>query len=119
MLIKDKTIASNRVHSLTMKVAHAEKREVQHVSKIRSVVSKSRVVNENQLRRATKRLFKINKKEYSAEFIKLTTEMSNTGQNSIQATVKCTKAVFEFLTGEVPEHWVAPSTLSRDCRLKI
>jgi hypothetical protein len=35
------------------------------------------------------------------------------GHTSIQTTVDCTKAVFEFLTGYTPTNWVHPSTLAR------
>ncbi|CAB4406048.1 unnamed protein product [Rhizophagus irregularis] len=60
-----------------------------------------------------KSLFKEGKKEYTAEFIKLAIKISNMGHISIQTTVDCTKAVFEFLTGYTLTNWVHPSTLAR------
>ena len=60
-----------------------------------------------------KRIFKTNKKEYTPQFVKLATEISNKGNNSVSSTVESTKAVFEFLTGKTSTKWISPSTLTK------
>ncbi|CAG8783542.1 10829_t:CDS:2 [Dentiscutata erythropus] len=60
-------------------------------------------IKPTQFRNAVSKLFKVNNKEYSAEFVKLATDISTIGHTSIRATVECTKAVFQLLTGESPQ----------------
>ncbi|PKY45847.1 hypothetical protein RhiirA4_460525 [Rhizophagus irregularis] len=76
-------------------------------------IQRTKKIQPNQFRCAAKSLFKEGKKEYTAEFIKLAIKISNMGHISIQTTVDCTKAVFEFLTGYTLTNWVHPSTLAR------
>ncbi|CAG8758966.1 33246_t:CDS:2, partial [Racocetra persica] len=41
------------------------------------------------------------------------TDISNTGQTSIHATIESTKVFYQFLTGESPQYWITSSTLAR------
>ncbi|CAG8481621.1 12237_t:CDS:2 [Cetraspora pellucida] len=58
------------------------------------------------------KLFKSNNKEYNVKFVKLATDISNIGHTTIHATVECTKAMYQFLTREMPQHWITSATLS-------
>ncbi|CAG8721325.1 4726_t:CDS:1, partial [Gigaspora margarita] len=59
------------------------------------------------------KLFKLNNKEYSTEFVKLVTDISTIECTSICTKVECTKAIFQFLTRESSQQWIALSTLAR------
>ncbi|CAI2182874.1 11890_t:CDS:2 [Funneliformis geosporum] len=56
--------------------------------------------------------FKLNKKEYTPQFVKLATEISNIDHNSINLTIESTKAIYGFLTGETSTKWISASTLA-------
>ncbi|CAG8636796.1 8978_t:CDS:2, partial [Cetraspora pellucida] len=84
----------------------------QEVSKIRSAIHKAKKIYTAQFQHAASKLFKSNKKEYNAKFVKLATDISNIGQTSIYTTVECTKAIYQFLTREMPQHWIKSMTLS-------
>ncbi|CAG8497842.1 12725_t:CDS:2 [Dentiscutata erythropus] len=104
---------SLRIQSLSMQVTCAKKKQKKHISKIRSAIQKAKQVQPNQFHHMAKKLFKKNKKVYTAEFVKLVTDISNMGVISIQASVDCTKAMYKFLTGDMPTHWISPSIVAK------
>src|ERR1051325_3577113 len=78
-----------------------------------SAIQKTKKSSSQQFQKTIKKTFKVNKKEYSSQFVKLATEISNMGHNSINSTVESTRAVYEFLTGEKPTVWISASTLEK------
>ncbi|CAG8821439.1 38938_t:CDS:2, partial [Gigaspora margarita] len=112
-LENNRSSLNTKVHSLSMQLVKAKQSKKKQISKIRVAIQKAKQIKPNQFRNAASKLFKINHKEYSAKFVKLATDISTIGHTSIRATVECTKAVFQFLTGESPQQWIAPSTLAR------
>ncbi|CAG8712283.1 10641_t:CDS:2 [Dentiscutata erythropus] len=58
-------------------------------------------------------MIKRNNNEYTAEFVKLATEISNIGTISLSATIECAKVIATFFTGEIPKHWLSTGTLSQ------
>ncbi|CAB5375556.1 unnamed protein product [Rhizophagus irregularis] len=112
-LKKAATKTNTQIHSLTLKVAKAKCSKTKQTSKIRAAIQNAKKVTPTNFQKTVKRIFKTNKKEYTPQFVKLVTEISNKGNNSVNSTVESTKAVFEFLTGEMPTKWISPSTLTK------
>ncbi|CAG8757121.1 546_t:CDS:1 [Racocetra persica] len=112
-LKKDKLKIYTQLRSFSKQVARTKQLKQRQVSKIHSSIRKAKKIWPAQFRCAANKLFKINKKEYNASFVKLATDISNIGQTSIYVTVKCTRAIYQFLTGEMPQHWVTSKTLAR------
>ncbi|CAG8718201.1 35555_t:CDS:2, partial [Racocetra persica] len=69
-------------------VARTKQLKQRQVLKIHSSIRKAKKIWPAQFRRAANKLFKINKKEYNASFVKLATDISNIGQTFIHATNK-------------------------------
>ncbi|CAG8699798.1 25944_t:CDS:2, partial [Racocetra persica] len=76
-------------------------------------IRKAKQIQPAQFQRVASKLFKANNKEYSAKFVKLATDISNIDQTSIYAIVEYTKAFYQFLIDEMPQHWVSTPTLLR------
>ncbi len=112
-LQKEKEIAESRVHSLKMKVVKGEGAKARYIKKIRSITRQKKRISPEQFKREAKKLIKVNKKEYTPQFVQLVTELSNTGIISVSSTVECTKKMYAFLTGEKPDKWIATGTVSR------
>ena len=77
-----------------------------------SAIQNAKKITPKQLQIANKKLFKLNKKEYDTQFVKLITDISLIGHTSITTAVECLKAFYTFLTGESPEKWISTGTLS-------
>jgi len=108
-VVKSKT----KIHSLNSKVVRNRFVKTRQISKMRSAIQKTKKSSSQQFQKTIKKAFKVIKKEYSSQFVKLATEISNTGHNSINSTVESTRAVYEFLTGEKPTVWISASTLAK------
>lgn len=76
-LNKDKANLNSRIHSLSMQVIQARNAKRKQISKICSSIQKAKQIQPNQFNRAVKKLFKAKKREYTAEFVKLATNISN------------------------------------------
>ncbi|CAG8818314.1 22869_t:CDS:1, partial [Racocetra persica] len=98
--------------SLSVQVARAKQSKKKQISKIRSSIRKASKVRPAQFQQEVNKLFKANNNEYNAKFVKLATDISTIRRTSIYATVECTKAVYQFLTSEIPQHWVMTSILA-------
>ncbi|RIB16431.1 hypothetical protein C2G38_2090900 [Gigaspora rosea] len=79
--------------------------------KIQSITHKK--ITPSQFNVAAKKIIKQNKKEYSAEFVKLTTDISNVGTVSLSAATECTNKMIAFFTGETLDKKLSTGTLSR------
>jgi hypothetical protein len=112
ILQQEKENTNYRVRSLTMKVVKGKETKARYINKIRSI-QKSRKVSSEQFKKEAEKLIKVNKKEYTPEFIQLVTELSNTGVISISSTAECTKIIQAFLTGKEPEKCISKNTISR------
>jgi fumarate reductase subunit C len=93
-----------------MKVVKGKGAKARCIEKIRSIFQKK---SSEQFKREAEKLIKVNKKEYTPEFIQLVTELSNTGVISISATAKCANKFYAFLTGKKPDKMISNSTISR------
>ncbi|CAG8447277.1 28741_t:CDS:2 [Dentiscutata erythropus] len=82
-------------------------------SKIWASIRKAAKIRPAQFKQEVNKLFRINKNKYNTKFVKLATNISTIERISIRAMVECIKAIYQFLTGEMPKHWVAASTLAR------
>ena len=102
-----------KVRSLTAKCSRDEVKQKSLVSTIRSLVSRRKSVSQKQFVKEVQKHFKKNKQEYTPDFLKLAADISNMGTISISSTIECTKALYIFLTGEIPERWISVNTLSR------
>ncbi|CAG8526291.1 3792_t:CDS:2 [Cetraspora pellucida] len=111
-LTKYKTIADTKIQSLSVRLARAKQNKQKQISKIRAAIHRAKQIQPAQFQHAVDQLFKVDNKEYNARFVKLATDISNIGQTFIHATVECTKAFYQFLTGEMPQQWITPSTLA-------
>ena len=80
-----------------MKVVKGKETKVRYIKKIRSI-QKNRKISSEQFKKEAEKLIKVNKKEYTPEFIQLVTELDNTGVISISSTAECTKIIQAFLT---------------------
>jgi hypothetical protein len=105
--------SSSQIHSLTQKVAKTKCSKTKQTSKIRAAIQNAKKIMPNKFKKTVNKMFKVNKKEYTPQFVQLATEISNKGHNSISSTIESTKAVLEFLTGETPTTWISPSTLTK------
>jgi len=112
-LRREKEIAESQVHSLKMKVIKGEGAKARYISKIRSINQKGKKISPEQFKREAEKLIRVNKREYTPQFVQLVTELSNTGIVSISSTVECTKKMYAFLTGEKPDKWLSTGTVSR------
>lgn len=112
-LQKEKEIAESQVHSLKMKVVKGEEAKVRYIKKIRSIAQQKKKISPEQFKKEAEKLIKVNKKEYTPQFVQLVTELSNTGIISVSSTVECTKKMYAFLTGEEPDKWISTGTVSR------
>ncbi|CAI2195196.1 14020_t:CDS:2, partial [Funneliformis geosporum] len=101
-----------KVKSLTAKLKYAQRFKAVHISRIRSTVRKKRNISNKDIKNTIIKKIK-NKKTYTPEFVSLATDLSNVGQMSLASTVKCTKEMVTFLTGDSPESWLSSSNLSR------
>ncbi|CAI2198265.1 5867_t:CDS:1, partial [Funneliformis geosporum] len=98
---------------LSIKVAKSKNYKSKYISKLRSTIQKAKKITPYNFQKAAKKLFKINKKEYSAQMVKLTTNISLIGGTSTSAVVEYIKAFYEFVVEEPAEHWIAKKTISR------
>ncbi|CAG8804563.1 17091_t:CDS:1 [Racocetra persica] len=105
--------SSFTTRSLSVRIARAKQFKRKQISKIRSSIRKSKKIHLIQFQQAVTKLFKFNNNEYNARFVKLATDISTIGRTSIRATVKCTKAIYQFLTGKMPKYWIIAKTLAR------
>lgn len=112
-LQREKENAESQVRSLKMKVVKGEGAKVRYIKKIRSITQKRKKMSPEQFKMETEKLIKVNKKEYTPQFVQLVTELSNTGIISISSTVELTKKMYTFLTGEEPDKWISVGTVSR------
>jgi hypothetical protein len=112
-LYKDKEITDSHVRSLTAKVAKGEEAKARYIGMIRSIIQKRKTISPEQFGKEAEKLIKTNKKEYTPQFVKLATEISNTGHNSISSTAECTKKIYTFLTGKELDESISRSTISR------
>src|SRR5437870_319498 len=87
-LQREKENAESQVHSLKMKVIKREGAKARYISKIRSLNQKGKKISPEQFKREAEKLIKLNKKEYTPQFVQLVTELSNTGTISISSTVE-------------------------------
>ncbi|CAG8734420.1 2493_t:CDS:1, partial [Cetraspora pellucida] len=92
--------------------ARAKQFKKTQISKIRASIRKATKIHPAQFQQEVNKLFRINKNEYNARFVKLATDISTIGRTSICAMLECTKAVYQFLTVEMLKHWIAASTLA-------
>jgi len=95
-LRREKEIAESQVHSLKMKVIKGEGAKARYISKIRSINQKGKKISPEQFKREAEKLIRVNKREYTPQFVQLVTELSNTGIVSISSTVECTKKMYAF-----------------------
>ena len=83
-LQKEKINTDSRVRSLTMQVIRGKGAKVKYIEKIRSIVQKKNKVSSEQLKKEAEKLIKVNKIQYTPQFVQLITELSNTGMMSIR-----------------------------------
>jgi hypothetical protein len=83
-LQNNKHFTDSRFRSLAMKVVKGEEAKARHIGMIRSIIQKRKDISPEQLGKAAEKLIKANKKEYAPQFVKLATEISNTGNNSFR-----------------------------------
>ncbi|CAG8830215.1 7311_t:CDS:2, partial [Gigaspora margarita] len=81
-------------------------------NKLRSFRMKIKITP-SQFNVAAKKIIKQNKKEYSAKFVKLATDISNVGTVSLSAATECTNKMITFFTGETLDKKLSIGTLSR------
>ncbi|CAG8810484.1 32693_t:CDS:2 [Gigaspora margarita] len=80
-------------------------------SKIQSITHKK--ITPSQFNVAAKKIIKQNKKEYSAKFVKLITDISNIRTVSLSAATECTNKMIAFFTGEILDKKLSTGTLSQ------
>ncbi|CAG8526698.1 2621_t:CDS:2, partial [Dentiscutata erythropus] len=106
------TNSNNQLKSFYMKIIKAKKAKQDYISKIRSVAQKSKKITKDQFKKAVNKMIK-NNNEYSTEFVKLATSISNIETISLSAATEYTKKIITFLIGKPPNHWISTGTLSR------
>ncbi|CAG8773428.1 18293_t:CDS:2, partial [Dentiscutata erythropus] len=99
------------LRSFRMKIVRAEETKKKKTSKIQSITHKK--ITPSQFNVAAKKIIKQNKKEYSAKFVKLATDISNVGTVSLSAATECTNKMITFFTGETLDKKLSIGTLSR------
>ena len=110
---KQKEITDLQLKSFRMKEVKAKEAKENHISKLCSSIQRAKKITPNQLQNAIKKMIKENKKQYTPEFVQLTTTISNIGSISISSTVECTRTIIQFLTGKEPDHWLSTGTISQ------
>ena len=110
---KQKEITDLQLKSFRMKEVKAKEAKENHISKLHSSIQRAKKIMPNQLQNAIKKMIKENKKQYTPEFVQLTTTISNIGSISISSTVECTRTIIQFLTGKEPDHWLSNGTISQ------
>jgi len=105
--------STTKINTLSKRLGKAQQVKNNYISKIRSAIQNAKQLTPNEFQRQSYKLFKKNKKEYRPEFMKLAIDISLVGHTSITAAANCTKSFYKFLTGEDPEKWISPKTLSQ------
>ncbi|CAG8720548.1 17132_t:CDS:2, partial [Racocetra fulgida] len=103
--------SNNELKSFRMKIVRAKEAKQKYISKIRSISQKK--ITKSQFKIAVKKMIKQNNNEYSSEFVRFATNISNIGTISLSAASECTKAMLSFLISETPDYWPSKGTLSR------
>ncbi|CAG8610161.1 7872_t:CDS:2 [Cetraspora pellucida] len=112
-LAKSLSTSNSELRSFYMKIVRAEEAKQKYISRIQSVAQKSKKITKSQFQIAAKRMIKENNHVYTAEFVKLATDISNIGTISLLATAECIKLIIAFFTGEMPDHSLSTKTLSQ------
>ncbi|CAG8632587.1 8823_t:CDS:2 [Racocetra persica] len=110
---KSLSTSNSELRSFCMKMVRAEEAKQKYISRIQSVAQKSKKITKSQFQIAAKKMIKENNHIYTAEFVKLTTDISNIGTISLSAAAECIKEMITFFTGEPPDYSLSTKTLSR------
>ncbi|CAG8634056.1 13557_t:CDS:1, partial [Cetraspora pellucida] len=96
-----------KIKSFRSQNHHFQQKTSCSLSEICFLVCKSKKISLEDFKKQIKALFKLNDRYYSSNMIWLTTKLSQVRQDSMHATIKCTKLIYEFLTGEAPISWLS------------
>ncbi|CAG8585532.1 17980_t:CDS:2 [Cetraspora pellucida] len=83
-----------------IKLRYSKRSKSKYISKVRSSNRKKRKISDKTIKKAIVKKIKQNNREYTPEFVSLTTNLSILGYTSILSTIQCTKEIITFLTGQ-------------------